>query len=119
MISVFESGTINLQRHQPPIGKPQKLFWNIFEPVAVILNTAGSDPPHNGILSNERLAPNRSRRQLLQNAPPPPPPKPPPLKPPPEKPPPPLKPDPIELERGEDTNTWCISLAMLCMELEK
>ena len=29
------------------------------------------------------------------------------------------KPDPVELARGAETNTWCISLAMLCMELEK
>jgi hypothetical protein len=56
---------------------------------------------------------------LLQKAPPPPPPKPPPLKPPPPKPPPPLKPEPLELALGAETKTWCMSVAMLCIELEK
>src|ERR1700682_439331 len=51
-----------------------------------------------------------------QNALPPPPPKPPPENPPP---PPPPKPEPLELERGADTNTWCMSDAMLRIELEK
>lgn len=51
-----------------------------------------------------------------QNALPPPPPKPPPENPPPPLPP---KPDPLELARGAETNTWCMSDAMLCIELEK
>jgi hypothetical protein len=54
----------------------------------------------------------------VQNALPPPPPKPPPEKPPPPPPPPP-KPEPLELARGAETKTWCMSLAMLCIELEK
>ena len=54
----------------------------------------------------------------VQNALPPPPPKPPPEKPPPPPPPPP-NPEPLELARGDETKTWCMSLAMLCMELEK
>ena len=37
----------------------------------------------------------------------------------PENPPPPLKPDPVELALGLETKTWCISDAMLCIELEK
>src|SRR5713226_5898767 len=53
-----------------------------------------------------------------QNALPPPPPKPPPEKPPPLKPPP-LQPEPVELARGAETNTCCMSDAMLCIELEK
>src|SRR5439155_22845880 len=52
-----------------------------------------------------------------QNALPPPPPKPPPEKPPP--PPPPLQPEPVELARGAETKTWCMSVAMPCMLLEK
>jgi hypothetical protein len=52
-----------------------------------------------------------------QNAPPPPPPKPPPEKPPPPPPKPPPKPEPPALERGAETNTWCMSLDMLLMEL--
>ena len=51
---------------------------------------------------------------VFQKALPPPPPKPPP-----EDPPPPPKPEPLELERGAETNTWCMSDAMLCIELEK
>src|SRR5579871_3331463 len=53
-----------------------------------------------------------------QNALPPPPPKPPPEKPPPLLNPPPLQPDPEASERGAETNTWCISLAIRCMLLE-
>src|SRR6266849_5118422 len=56
-------------------------------------------------------------RLKAQNALPPPPPKPPPEKPPP--PPPPLQPEPVELARGAETKTWCMSVAMLCMLLEK
>src|ERR1700730_3617278 len=51
-----------------------------------------------------------------QNALPPPPPNPPPENPPPS---PPLNPDPLELARGAETKTWRMSLAMLCIELEK